>query len=213
MYILGIDPGTGRTGWGVIKVEEGPKISYIAHGCIVTTMDDLMQDRLQILHEQLSEIIHTHKPACMVVEHIFFGVNTRTAISVSQARGVILLSGAQNKLPLHEYTSISVKKLISGSGKAEKKDMQLIVRELLNLTDEVLSFSAKDKAFDDAADALAIAINHAWREAKYEPPLGRILAATDLKRAKKEQAKLDAEAAKPHEKQEKVKAVKKKKKK
>lgn len=213
MYILGIDPGTGRTGWGVIKVEEGTKITYVAHGCIVTTMDDLMQDRLQILHEELSKIIQTHKPACMVVEHIFFGVNTRTAISVSQARGVILLSGAQNKLPLHEYTSISVKKLISGSGKAEKKDMQLIVRELLDLTDEVLSFSSKDKAFDDSADALAIAINHAWREAKYEPPLGRILVATDLKRAKKEQAKLDAEEEKAKVQIKPVEKSKKKKKK
>jgi len=190
MYILGIDPGTGRTGWGVIKVEEGNKISYVAHGCIVTTLDDLMHNRLRILHEELSLIIKTHTPVCMVVEQIFFGVNARTAISVSQARGVILLTGAQSNLPIHEYTPISVKKLISGSGKAEKKDMQLIVRELLHLTDEVLSFSAKDHAFDDAADALAIAINHAWREIGYVPSEIRVLAATDLKREKKELAKI-----------------------
>ena len=188
MYILGIDPGTGRTGWGVIKVEEGNKITYVAHGCIITTLDDLMHNRLKILHEELSYIIKTHTPVSMVVEQIFFGGNARTAISVSQARGVILLTGAQNNLPTHEYTPISVKKLISGSGKAEKKDMQLIVRELLNLTDDVLSFSAKDHAFDDAADALAIAINHAWREIGYVPTDMRVLVATDLKREKKEQA-------------------------
>lgn len=190
MYILGIDPGTGRTGWGVIKVEEGTKISYVAHGCIVTTLDDTMHDRLQILHEELGSIIKTYQPQSMVVEQIFFGVNTRTAISVSQARGVILLACAQNKLKFHEYTSIAVKKLISGSGKAEKKDMQLIVRELLKLTDDILSFSTKDKAFDDSADALAIAINHAWREINYIPSEVRVLAATDLKREKKEAAAL-----------------------
>lgn len=189
MYILGIDPGTGRTGWGVIQVEEGTNITYVAHGCIVTTLDDLMHNRLQLLYEQLSEIIKTYSPHCMVVEQIFFGVNTRTAISVSQARGVILLTCSQSKLQLYEYTPISVKKTISGSGKAEKKDMQLIVRELLKLTDDVLSFSSKDKAFDDAADALAIAINHAWREANYIPTEIRVLAATDLKREKKDLAK------------------------
>lgn len=189
MYILGVDPGTGRTGWGVIRVEEDSKISYVAHGCIVTTQDDLMHNRLQLLHEELSGIIETYKPQSMVVEQIFFGVNARTAISVSQARGVILLTCSQSKLQLYEYTPISVKKLISGSGKAEKKDMQLIVRELLHLKDDVLSFSTKDKAFDDAADALAIAINHAWREAGYVPTEIRILAATDLKREKKELVK------------------------
>lgn len=211
MYILGIDPGTGRTGWGVIQVEEGTKISYVAHGCIVTTLDDLMHNRLQILYEQLGEIIKTHTPTCMVVEQIFFGVNTKTAISVSQARGVILLTCAQSKLPLHEYTPISVKKLISGSGKAEKKDMQLIVRELLSLTDEILSFSAKDKAFDDAADALAIAINHAWREANYVPTELRVLAATDLKREKKESLKAEKLKLEPKVEKKKKKKGKEKK--
>ncbi len=169
MYILGIDPGTGRTGWGVIKVEEGNKITYVAHGCIVTTLEDLMHDRLKILHEKLHEIIERYKPDSMIVEHIFFGMNSRTAISVSQARGVILLTCSMHKLALHEYTGIAVKKLISGSGKAEKKEMQRVVRVLLNLTDETLAFSAKDKAFDDSADALAIAIHHAWKSVNYEP--------------------------------------------
>jgi len=170
MYILGIDPGTGRTGWGVIKVEEGNKITYVAHGCIVTTLDDLMHDRLKILHFKLHEIIELYKPDSMVVEHIFFGMNSRTAISVSQARGVILLTCSLTKLNLYEYTGIAVKKLISGSGRAEKKQIQQVVRELLNLTEETLSFSAKDKGFDDAADALAIAIHHAWRSVGYIPP-------------------------------------------
>lgn len=194
MYILGIDPGTGRTGWGVIKVEEGNKISYIAHGCIVTTLDDLMHDRLKILHESLHKIIEQYKPVSMVVEHIFFGMNSRTAISVSQARGVILLSCSMHNLELYEYTGIAVKKLISGSGKAEKKQMQVIVRDLLQLTDETLSFSAKDKAFDDAADALAIAIHHAWRSVGYEPEVKRILNKSDTEKEEKKIKKAEKES-------------------
>ncbi len=163
MRILGIDPGTGRTGWGIIHHKEADIVEYIAHGCVVTPAEDLMQNRLLALHKELGELIHKFSPDCIVVEHIFFGLNARTAISVSQARGVVMLSCAEMNLPLFEYTSLAVKHIVAGSGKTDKKEMQRVVRTLLKLDERVLAFSAKDKAFDDSADALAIAIHHAWK--------------------------------------------------
>lgn len=166
MYILGIDPGTGRTGWGVIDVgakKDMTAISYVAHGCVVTSQDFLMQDRLLLLHSELSKIIKTFSPTVIVVEHIFFGRNTKTAISVSQARGVIMLTIAKNKIPMFEYTSIAVKHNLSGTGKMEKKEMQVLVRRLLGKNIRKLSFNTKDKGFDDAADGLALAIHHALK--------------------------------------------------
>lgn len=163
MRILGIDPGTGRTGWGVINQFVPDRIEYVAHGCVVTPQEDLMQNRLLALHKELTSIITKFTPDCLVIEHIFFGLNARTAISVSQARGVAMLAGAQGNLPLFEYTPLAVKHLVAGSGKTDKKEMQKVVRLLLGLDDTVLKFSAKDKAFDDSADALAIAILHAWK--------------------------------------------------
>ena len=163
MQILGIDPGTGRTGWGIITHEGEEKVTYVAHGCVVTSQADPMHLRLSVLYSELQNILKTYKPDCMVVEQIFFGINSRTAMSVSQARGVMLLACAQEKIPFFEYTSIAVKHLVSGSGKTEKKVMQEVVRRLLSKNKRTLKFSAKDKAFDDAADGLAIAIHHAWK--------------------------------------------------
>lgn len=179
MYILGIDPGTGRTGWGVINHEGDEKISYIAHGCVVTTQEDPMHIRLLNLYNELQTIIKKHKPSCMVVEQIFFGINSRTAMSVSQARGVMLLVCAQEGVPFFEYTSIAVKYLVSGSGKTEKKEMQEIVRRLLSKNKRTLPFSTKDKGFDDAADGLAIAIHHAWKT------IGKVIEKEKPKKIKK----------------------------
>lgn len=170
MKILGIDPGTGRTGWGVIIKNEGQtptsedeiysSLKYIAHGCIVTSQDDGVAQRLLVLYDRLLQLIEEHTPDCVIVENIFFGRNAKTAIGVSQARGVIMLSAAKFKLPIHEYTSVTVKKSLSGSGKTEKKDIQKKVREILQ---NDLSFNGIEKDFDDSADALAIAIHHAVR--------------------------------------------------
>lgn len=177
MYILGIDPGTGRTGWGVIKIfqpkadlpsnesinkisNNGNRVAYVAHGCIVTDKNDLMPQRLFDLHREMKKIITQFQPKNIVIENIFFGRNSKTAISVGQARGVIILAAAAVKLPVFEYTSISVKHFLSGYGRTEKKDMQKIVRRLLNTNKRRLSFNAKDKGFDDSADALAIALFH-----------------------------------------------------
>lgn len=168
MIILGIDPGTGRTGWGVVektasKTNKRRNIVYIAHGCIITTPDNTMPDRLLLIHKFLDQLIREHKPDCVVVESIFFGRNAKTAITVSQARGVILLTGSKNRVPIFEYTSLSVKYNLFGSGKMDKKEVQKGVRRILNKNSSKLAFSAKDKAFDDAADALAIAIHHALK--------------------------------------------------
>lgn len=163
MVILGIDPGTGRTGWGVIHNPAHEQIEYVGHGCIITLQDFQMQERLLLLHKELTKLVDTFKPTCMVVEQIFFGLNSKTAISVSQARGVVMLVAAQKKVPFFEYTSISVKHYLAGNGRTEKKDMQIVVRKLLSKNKRTLPFSSKDKAFDDSADALAIAIHHTWK--------------------------------------------------
>lgn len=168
MTILGIDPGTGRTGWGVIKnASNGSatlEIEYIAHGCVTTSQDDNMPQRLWDLFVSIEDIIKKFSPDCIVIEQIFFGRNQRTAISVGQAKGVLMLTAARKELPVFEYTTISVKHKLSGFGRTEKKDMQVIVRKMLKKDKRKLTFTQKGKDFDDAADALAIAIYHAMKE-------------------------------------------------
>lgn len=166
MIILGIDPGTNRTGWGVISKKaskkEVIKVDYVGHGCIVTEDVNTMPERLLLLHVNLNEIIKKSKPDCIIVENIFFGRNVTTAISVSQARGVIMLSAALSDLPVFNYTPSTVKLSLTGSGKTEKKGVQEAVRKMLSLDDKILAFNGKrDKDFDDSADALAIALHHA----------------------------------------------------
>lgn len=168
MKILGIDPGTGRTGWGVIlndpTLKLGTRISYIAHGCIVTEKIQTMPNRLLLLHNSINKLISTHEPDCVIIENIFFGRNVKTAVSVSQARGVIMLSASIYDLPIYEYTPSTVKLSLVGSGKAEKKEVQQTVRRLLNKNSTHLAFNGKkDKDFDDSADALAIAIHHVFK--------------------------------------------------
>jgi crossover junction endodeoxyribonuclease RuvC len=169
MIIFGIDPGTNRTGWGVITKKEtkksAPHIKYIAHGCIITEKVDSMPDRLRILHNNLNGLVEKHKPDCLIVENIFFGRNVKTAMTVSQARGVIMLSAALFSLPVFEYTPSTVKLSLTGSGKTEKKGVQETVRKLLNTNSATLAFNGKKdkKDFDDSADALAIALHHAMK--------------------------------------------------
>lgn len=173
--VLGIDPGTGRTGWGVIKSktsDTGVVFEYIGHGCISTDHDHLMQNRLLVLYAEINSLIEQFKPQTVIIEQIFFGRNIKTAISVSQARGVVMLSAAKFNLPIFEYTPSTVKLNLTGSGKAEKKEVQQIVRRLLNTNSRKLAFNGKkDKDFDDSADALAIAMHHAYKiSGTYIPP-------------------------------------------
>jgi crossover junction endodeoxyribonuclease RuvC len=149
MRILGIDPGTGILGFGVIDVEKG-QVSIVDAGVIKTPVKQADSDRLETIFTELSEIIAETKPSVMAVEKLFFAKNVTTAMSVSQARGVVLLLGKQNKLELYEYTPMQIKQALTGYGKATKLQIQEMVRTVLKLKEIPRP--------DDAADALACAI-------------------------------------------------------
>jgi crossover junction endodeoxyribonuclease RuvC len=152
MRILGIDPGTATTGFGVIDLDKG-RMNFVDGGVIVTRSDMPMPDRLSTIYRELAGIIAQHQPAMMAVELLYFATNVTTAMTVGQARGVILLAAAEANLPVSEYTPLQVKQAVAGYGKAAKPQIQEMVKLLLKLP-------ALPKP-DDAADALAIAITHA----------------------------------------------------
>lgn len=147
--ILGIDPGFADTGFGVIK-NEGQIITHLSYGSIKTHSKAQFPDRLFSLHNELKEIIKKYQPSLIAIEKLFFAQNTKTAIDVGQARGVILLTAIQEKKEIVEFTPLQVKLAITGYGRADKKQIQEMVRILLQL--KIIPHP------DDAADALAIAI-------------------------------------------------------
>lgn len=149
MRILGIDPGTGILGFGLVDYEKG-KLKLVDAGVIRTPVNHPDADRLLIIFDELKELIEEFKPDVMSVEKLFFAQNVTTAMTVAQARGVVLLLGKQYKLELHEFTPLQIKQAITGYGKADKKQMQEMVRVLLSLKEIPKP--------DDAADALAAAI-------------------------------------------------------
>lgn len=151
MRILGIDPGTGILGFGVIDYEKG-KTKLVDAGVIRTPVKEDDSIRLNTIYDELHEIIKELKPKIMSVEKLFFAQNVTTAMSVAQARGVVLLCGKQHKLELHEYTPLQIKQALTGYGRAEKKQIQEMVRVILGLKDVPKP--------DDCADALAAAICH-----------------------------------------------------
>ncbi len=152
MRILGIDPGTGIVGFGVIDVD-GAKKMMVDAGVIRTPAHQPTQERLLTIYNELKEIIAQAKPQVMVVEQLFFARNVTTAMSVSQARGVILLLGEQYQLKLAEFTPLQIKQAITGYGKADKKQIQEMVRIMLGLKEIPKP--------DDCADALAAALTYA----------------------------------------------------
>ncbi len=151
MRIIGIDPGTGILGFGVIDVDRG-KATLVDAGVIRTPVHEDDAVRLQTIFDELSEIIKETKPDHMSVEKLFFARNVTTAMTVAQARGVVLLCGKQSGLTIAEYTPMQIKQAVTGYGRAEKKQIQEMVRVILQL-------KAIPKP-DDAADALAAAITH-----------------------------------------------------
>lgn len=153
MRILGVDPGTARVGWAIIETEKN-KIVPIAYGCITTEKFQNPQSRLLAIHTLLLTVLDKYKPQELSVEDLFFASNAKTAISVGQARGVILLAAAQKQIPVVSYTPLVVKQVICGHGRADKLQVQKMVTKLLAL-------AAVPKP-DDAADALAIAMTHAY---------------------------------------------------
>jgi crossover junction endodeoxyribonuclease RuvC len=151
MRILGIDPGTGILGFGVIEVTKGQP-QLVDAGVIRTPVHEDDAVRLQTIFDELTEIIAETKPTEMSVEKLFFARNVTTAMTVAQARGVVLLCGKQAGLSIHEYTPMQIKQALTGYGRAEKKQIQEMVRIVLQLKDIPKP--------DDAADALAAAITH-----------------------------------------------------
>jgi crossover junction endodeoxyribonuclease RuvC len=152
MRIIGIDPGTGILGFGVIE-SDGQKHAIVDAGVIRTPVKEDDAVRLQTIFEELSDSIAQTKPTEMSVEKLFFAQNVTTAMTVAQARGVVLLAGQQAGLKITEYTPLQIKQALTGYGRADKKQMQEMVRILLGLKDTPKP--------DDCADALAAALMHA----------------------------------------------------
>jgi crossover junction endodeoxyribonuclease RuvC len=151
MRIIGIDPGTGILGFGVVDVIKG-KARMVTAGVITTPAHTPIDERLEEIFDGLTEIIAEAKPEVMSIEQLFFARNVTTAISVAQARGVAMLTGRRAKLPIAEYTPMQIKQTLTGYGKADKKQVQEMVRLHLGLKDVPKP--------DDCADALAAAITH-----------------------------------------------------
>jgi crossover junction endodeoxyribonuclease RuvC len=151
MLVIGIDPGTARTGYGLVS-QDRDKLEVVAFGVITTSPGDPMPSRLRQLHTQLNEILLLHQPDEAAVEQLFFQTNVKTAISVGQARGVTMLALAQAGLDVGEYAPNDVKLAVVGYGGAEKHQIQEMVRMMLGMDERPKP--------DDAADALAVAICH-----------------------------------------------------
>ncbi|MGC8827478.1 MAG: crossover junction endodeoxyribonuclease RuvC [Anaerolineae bacterium] len=151
MRVLGIDPGTAITGYGVVEERAG-ELSLVECGVIRTSSGMGLPARLEEIYQAVQGLIARLAPAAVAVEALFFNTNVRTAFAVGQARGVCLLAAAQAHLPVYEYTPLQVKQAVVGYGRAEKQQIQAMVRLMLRLEDIPRP--------DDAADAVAIAICH-----------------------------------------------------
>jgi crossover junction endodeoxyribonuclease RuvC len=151
VLVLGIDPGTAITGYGLVR-EDDQELILLDYGVITTPAGQPLPARLQAIYQGLTDVIHEHQPEVAAVEELFFSRNVRTALSVGHARGVTLLALADAGLPIHEYKPLEVKQAIAGYGGADKRQVQEMVRMLLNLE------SAPQP--DDAADAVAVAVCH-----------------------------------------------------
>ena len=152
MLILGLEPGSAITGYGLIAADHG-KYEMLDYGALRTEPGPSDAERLVLLYDKLQALLEEKKPDCIAIEQLFFNKNATTAVPVGQARGVLLLACAQAGLPISEYTPLQVKQALTGYGRADKAQIQYMVTRLLKL-------SAIPKP-DDAADALAIAITHA----------------------------------------------------
>jgi crossover junction endodeoxyribonuclease RuvC len=160
VIILGVDPGSKMTGYGLINVE-GNHVYCIEYGGVSGTVKgeaNLFPNRLTRIHAKLHDVLEQHAPAVVAVEDIFYAVNAKSALKLGQTRGVILLAAGQFQIPVVEYTPLEVKKAVVGYGRASKEQIQMMVRNLLNLREEPQPH--------DAADALAVALCHAFRRTR-----------------------------------------------
>lgn len=151
MIILGIDPGLALIGYGVIEYK-GNKYKAIDYGCVTTSSDATVPERLKIIYQELSNLIDKYNPDDIAMEELFFNKNVKTAIKVGQARGVEILAAINKGKDVYEYTPLQIKQSVAGYGRAEKRQVQEMVKLLLNLKEIPKP--------DDAADALAVAICH-----------------------------------------------------
>ena len=153
MRIIGIDPGYGLIGYGVIDYINYSQFHVAAYGAIATDKDMIFEDRLKQIYDEMKYIMDRTKPDVMAIEKLYFSQNVTTGIAVAEARGVILLTAAQQGISVHEYTPNEIKLGVTGYGRAEKKQVMELTRQLLKLE--------KVPKPDDTADALAVAICHA----------------------------------------------------
>ena len=151
--ILGIDPGTGICGFGVVDFVKHKQPHMVTAGVVTTPAHTPLADRLLDIYESITQIIEETHPDEVSIEKLYFNQNITTGITVAEARGVVILVARQHELPIYEYTPLQIKQTLTGYGRAKKKDMQEAVRQYLNMREIVKP--------DDAADALAAAITHA----------------------------------------------------
>jgi crossover junction endodeoxyribonuclease RuvC len=149
VIVLGIDPGTAALGYGIVEAARG-RVREVDHGCLETSPDTSLPERLLAIHALVDELLASHQPEVMAVERLFFSRNVQTAFGVGQARGVVLLAAAQHGVPVREATPNEVKSAIAGYGAADKEQVQRMVQMVLGM--------AERPRPDDAADALAIAV-------------------------------------------------------
>lgn len=152
MIVIGIDPGTASTGFGVVK-RAGSKLLALDGGLIKTSSEQTMEHRLSIIYERIGELINLHSPDCLAIEELYFGQNVRSAAAVGQARGVALLAAGQAGIKAYSYTPQKIKSSVCGHGGAGKEQVQRMVQRLLALSELPRP--------DHMADALAVAICHA----------------------------------------------------
>jgi len=149
MRVLGVDPGLANTGWGIVD-GKGSKLIYRMQGTIITKSASPVTLRLLKIYEQIVQLIDEYKPQCLSLETLFFAKNMTSALPVAQARGVVILAGAQAGLPVHEFSPNEIKQSVVGNGRADKKQVETMVRLLLG--------KIEDNTSDHAMDALASAI-------------------------------------------------------
>lgn len=155
MIILGIDPGTTRMGFGII-FKERSRLKLKDYGCIKTEINQPLRQKLQKIYREVTSLISQYQPDVVVVEQLFFNANAQTALAVGQAQGVVLLAAANYGVDTVHYTPLQVKQAVVGYGRAQKEQIQYMVKTILGLKEKPSS--------DDAADALAVAICHAHSE-------------------------------------------------
>ena len=151
MRVLGIDPGFALVGFGIVEENNG-RLKALDYGVISTPKEESISTRLAMIYKGMCDLIDTYKPDAIAIEELFFFKNQKTVIPVAEARGVIVLAGIQKLVNLYEYTPLQIKQALTGNGRAEKKQIQYMVTNILGLE--------KVPKPDDAADAVAVALTH-----------------------------------------------------